>query len=169
MTRGPRLNESRLGAGAWAPRVILLLACVGPAIAFGWLRHVDRARAWQTPRWDTNRLTLIRGEPISNAAERWVVAVNPRCPHCRAGLARLLAARLRRPARIDALIVDSPERPTSSVIPDPRVAAVWWDARNAWRESWGHRVYGELLVFDAHGRYLRTAPPPEPNHVPATE
>jgi hypothetical protein len=163
MTRAARLDRRRVAGLAWAPRAILLVACFGPAIAFGWMRHADRARVWQTPRWDTTRLTLIRGAMFSSEAERWVVAVNPKCPHCRAELARLVATpRGGRPARIDALIVDTPERPKASEIQDAPVAAVWWDARNAWRERWGHRVYGELFVFDTHGRYLRTAPPPEP-------
>jgi hypothetical protein len=28
-----------------------------------------------------------------------------------------------------------------------------------WRERWGHRLYGELLVFDRDGRLLETRPP----------
>jgi hypothetical protein len=86
--------------------------------------------------------------------------MNPLCPHCREHLARAVAAQARpRGARLGILVVDSPKPPAAAPLANVAVDGMWWDARDAWRRRWGHRVYGEVLVFDGSGRYLRTLPP----------
>ena len=148
---------------------------LGGLAALGAAWHLDRARGWETPRWDPARLVLIRDgrahggsegralgpDPLA-AGERWVVAIQPCCPHCRESLSRLVAARARHedPVEIEALIVDTSRRPRATILGDTGVDRVWWDERNTWRRRWGHRVYGEILVFDPSGNCVRSLPPP---------
>ena len=61
--------------------------------------------------------------------------------------------------RVGALVVDTPRRPGARALAALAAGPVWWDARDDWRRRWGHRVYGEVLCFDRHGRYLDTRPP----------
>ena len=145
---------------SWAWRVLgraggLLL--VVALAALGWLWHLDRARAWDTPGLG-EPLVLLRGATAGTAAETWLVAVNPECAHCVQALQRL-AARPVPGVRVGALVVDTPRRPDDALLGSLPGAPVWWDAGGAWRRRWGHRLYGELLCFDARGRFLRTRPP----------
>ncbi len=140
-----------------AGAVIFLAALV----ALGWLWHRDRTRAWEPPGLGAP-LVLLReaeaGPDAGSAAETWLVAVNPECPHCLVALRRLADCHVSG-VRVGALVVDTPARPGAPVLAALPGAPVWWDAGGAWRRRWGHRVYGELLCFDARGRYLRTRPP----------
>ena len=140
----------RAGWAAWA----LLAAGLG---TLGWLRHADRARAWETPALGAP-LVPLRGAAAGTDIGTWLVAVNLDCPHCVAAHARL-AARLVPGLRVGALLVDTPRRPGPQELAALAAGPVWWDARGDWRRRWGHRVYGEVLVFDRHGRYLATRPP----------
>lgn len=145
--------------------IVLALVC---ALGLVWLR--DRHAGWKRPRWSPETFTLLEGDGrASVAAERHVVAVNPLCPHCVESLDLAVARRLEAGAahRIAVLIVDTPERPRWGVQPGRGEDEVWWDAAGVWRRRWGHRVYGEVLVFDAAGTWLRTLPPPRarPPHL----
>jgi hypothetical protein len=134
-------------------------AWVLPALALaalGWLWHQDRARAWRPPVLGAPLVRLAA--PADTALATWLVAVNPDCPHCLQALARR-RAHPPRGAQVGALIVDAPRPSDPSRLAEWRVAPVWWDARGSWRREWGHRVYGEVLCFDARGRYLATLPP----------
>jgi hypothetical protein len=140
-----------LGAG------ILLFVAIGAL----WLH--DRSRLWEEPRWHSGRFELI-ARPAAGAAgdgELWLVAVNPDCGHCAGSLANAAAVRDRRAddTGLHALIVDQPGRPARDVFRGHDVDVVWWDEHGVWRRRWGHRVYGEVLRFDASGRYLGTWPP----------
>ena len=101
---------------------------------------------------------LLRGATAGPVAETWLVAVNPACPHCLETHARL-AAGAGRGRRVGALVVDTPRRPGATTLAALAPGPVWWDARGDWRRRWGHRVYGEVLCFDRHGRYLATRSP----------
>jgi hypothetical protein len=154
---------------------LLVASCaLGALVALGAAWRLDRARGWETPRWDPDRFVLIRdaahregngghtSEPdLPVAGERWVVAIQPLCPHCRESLSRLVAARARHedPVEIEALIVDSSRRPLTTILAETGVDRVWWDERNDWRRRWGHRVYGEILIFDTNGAHVRSLPP----------
>jgi hypothetical protein len=88
------------------------------------------------------------------------VAVNLRCPHCRAHL-RLLARRVagrERPPALGVIVVDQRVRPTRLDLGVPLAAGAWWDSAQVWRERWGRRVYGETFRFDARGRLLSATP-----------
>ncbi|MBI3540382.1 MAG: hypothetical protein HY076_08935, partial [Candidatus Eisenbacteria bacterium] len=53
-----------------------------------WLR--DRGARWERPRWPDDSFVPLRAAPVAaTPAPCSVVAVNPRCPHCLAGLTRL--------------------------------------------------------------------------------
>jgi hypothetical protein len=168
MTAMGSFTVSRLWAAL--PRVAagaLIGVCVAVLIALGALWWRDRTRVWETPVWNDATFTRIDRAVRESAAaldperETWVVAVNPDCGHCDQSLrnAGLVAARRGDVARLEALIVDRKSRPSPSVFGNGRLDAVWWDERQVWRGRWGHRVYGEVLRFDAGGRCLGTWPP----------
>lgn len=145
---------------------VLLGACLVlfAAIGVSWLR--DRARDWEEPRWNPARFTRIDRAPTRAAArapdaELWVVVVNPDCGHCAQSLhdAALVRGRRSDDPSLRALIVDQARRPPHDVFRVPGVESVWWDEHAVWRKSWGHRVYGEVLRFDAGGRFLETWSP----------
>ena len=153
MARSPR----RLVVG------LLSALAVSGLVALGWLWQRDRGRTWEEPRWDRSRFVCL-SQPHALAARGptlWVVAVNLDCPHCRVSLHRAAAARLRHPsnAGLVALVVDSPRRPRETALADLDADELWWDERGTWRRRWGHRIYGEILVFAPSGRWLRTIPP----------
>jgi len=108
---GSRLTRT-LGGG------IAVLAAVSLA-TLGALWALDRSRPRETPSWSDDAFVELRQTPGAPEAwaERWVVAFHPGCPHCRASLASLAAARDRTGARvrIAALIVDAPRPPADSV------------------------------------------------------
>lgn len=147
MTGAGASRDLRLAG--WAAWLLALSALA----ALGWLRHADRERAWDPPRLGAP-LVLLRGAAAGSSAETWLVAVNPACPHCLETHARL-ASRTGGP-RVGALIVDTTRRPGATALAALASGPVWWDARGDWRQRWGHRVYGEVLCFDRHGRYLAT-------------
>jgi hypothetical protein len=142
---------------SWAWRLLggtgAVLALLGFA-ALGWLWHLDRARAWETPALGPP-LVLLRGPAAARDAATWLVAVNPDCHHCREVL-RDLAARSPDCVRVGALVVDTPGRPGRSTLARLPGAPIWWDAKQVWRRRWGHRVYGEVIRFDPRGRYSST-------------
>ncbi len=130
------------------------------AIVFVWWQ--DRTRTWETPRWDAARFVALRAPaPAPAGRVTWRLAYNPDCSHCRARLAELMR-RPRDPAHdpaLGVLLVDVRARPDSLEI-SPRVdGGVDWDSAGVWRERWGHRLYGEVLVFAPDGALLRTAGP----------
>jgi hypothetical protein len=136
---------------------------VSGIFGLGWLWQKDRGRAWEEPHWDRAQFVRLT-EPRSAATREtvlWVVAVNPKCPHCRASLRHVATMRSRQHshARLLALLVDSPRRPEPAALGHLDADEVWWDSRGAWRNQWGHRIYGEILIFASSGRHLRTLPP----------
>jgi hypothetical protein len=164
--------ETRTPAAPWrSPRrrlggVVFLTASVLVLAAFAWVWRRDRVRTWERPRFETAGFVQLAGAPSDGGFdERWVVIVQHRCPHCREHLAQALAARARRPGlRLDALFVDTSTPPAAAAFASEGVDGMWWDARDTWRRRWGHRLYGEVLVFDRRGRYLETLPPGAPAH-----
>ena len=124
---------------------------------------LTRTRAPETPLWRENTFAALRSAPGAPAGweERWVVAVHPGCPHCRASLASLAAARDRSGAAVEitALIVDAAVPPPDSTVARLPADETRWDARGRWRRRWGHGVYGEVLCFDAAGVLQRVLPP----------
>jgi hypothetical protein len=134
----------------------------GALVALGALWHLDRNRAWEPPRWNDPRLVIVRSPHRAPApGETWVVAIYPGCPHCRLSLERVMAERARThsPRTIAALIVDTPRRPDAAVLDAIPADEARWDEHGIWRRLWGHRVYGEVLCFDASGRLNRTLQP----------
>lgn len=138
-----------------APRARVAIAMAAAAVLVltgGWWA-VDRSRAWEAPRWREADFVRIDPGPRLAAREVRVVPVNPDCPHCRGHLARARALREHRAgAKLVALVVDQSRRPGDAVFAESGADEVWWDRDRVWRERWGHRVYGETLVFDAAGR-----------------
>lgn len=137
----------------------ILAAVAFAALAALWLW--DRSHRWETPRWEPARFAAMSDAPATTARERWVFAVNPICAHCRRRLAEVadsLASQPNVPA-LAALLVDVPARPDTVRLAAALPAAVYWDSARVWRERWGHRVYGEILIFDGSGRLLRTIAP----------
>lgn len=145
------------GEGVGALGLALALAVLA-AVGLAWWR--DRSRAFETPVWDATRLVPLAPATASEMGERWVVAVNLRCPHCQAHL-RALAHRIEpraHPPSLAALVVDEPARPARAELGVPLRGGVWWDSAQVWRDSWGRRVYGETFRFDAAGRLLSSTP-----------
>jgi hypothetical protein len=142
-------------------RVALLLAVlVFAGIGAWWWR--DRTRHWEVPRWERARFVALRPAERDRGA-CWIVAVNPECGHCRARLADLLRRGAADSAGVPlgVLLVDTPRRPDSIEMQARLGAGVWWDSLAVWRSRWGHRVYGEALVFAGDGRLVRVIAPTE--------
>lgn len=135
-------------------------AALVAVVALGAWWTSDRARRWEQPRWSRDGFVLLRGDPSTGPAAPtlWVVAVNPRCPGCLVTFRRLHAAWTgrARPEALAVLIVDSPARPGAAALRGIPAVPVWWDRENRWRRRWGHRLYGEVLEFEASGRYRRS-------------
>ena len=139
---------------------VLALALVAAAVlvlGLAWWR--DGARRYGTPVWEPARFVQL--EPATEAGgERWLVAVNLRCPHCLAhlrALERRIASRARPPA-LGVIVVDQPARPASADLGVPLAAGAWWDSARVWRGAWGRRIYGETFRFDTRGRLLSATP-----------
>ena len=127
------------------------------ALGLAWWR--DGARHYETPVWKASRFVQLAPVTATDR-ERWLVAVNLRCPHCQAhlrALARRIAPRARPPA-LGVIVVDQRVRPARLDLGVPLTAGAWWDSAQVWRESWGRRVYGETFRFDARGRLLSATP-----------
>lgn len=142
-------------------RIALALALVLFAGLGAWWWR-DRTRDYAVPRWDPGRFVRI-GAPAASGAggPHWIVAVNPRCPHCRARLLDLVNRHAARDhgATLGVLYVDALRRPDSLDSEVSLDAGAWWDSSGVWRSSWGHRVYGETFVFAAGGALQRVIPP----------
>jgi hypothetical protein len=126
-------------------------------VALVWLWNADRHRHWEEPRWERASFVVLRDRlrAPGDSADTWMVAYNQQCAHCRHNLAR--AARLRptiRPAPHLAVLLIDTEAPLARHAAGALAAdQVFWDSLAVWRRRWGHRVYGEVLRFDATGRY----------------
>jgi hypothetical protein len=140
---------------------LLVLACAG-TLALGWAWHRDRTRHWEEPTLSDGTFTRLEAGQRTDSGGRatWMVPVNPRCPRCLFTLRRLRAEWVRRgcPERLIVLIVDARRNPGADLLRTIPDLPVWWDRDGVWRRRWGHRLYGELIEFDAAGRYLRTFP-----------
>lgn len=137
-----------------------LVAAVAIVVALGLAWWRDRARTYEQPRWDAARFVAVRPESTRVLGQRWVVAVNLACPHCREHLRQIaarIAPRSTRPA-LSALIVDQRERPDSLDLRVPLPGGAWWDRSQVWREAWGRRMYGETFRFDASGSLISSTP-----------
>lgn len=156
------------------PRVATNLAAVGLAVgvlALGAWWWADRAHRWERPAWRHRSFVPLRGEAgASPGTTTWVMAVNPRCPHCLTALVRLHAAwRTRAPEeKLVSLIVDTPVRPEPRTLRAVPTEQIWWDRDGIWRRRWGHRLYGELMRFDAAGRWVATHAPGDVPDVVST-
>jgi hypothetical protein len=140
-------------------RIALALTGLLLALLAAWWAY-DRMRHWETPRWDESRF-VETAPPARSGVRTWMVVVNPDCLHCRARLAELMR-RPRDPARDPALgelLVDVPRRPARPDDAERIDGGVWWDSLGVWRRHWGHRVYGEVLVFGPGGALERTVGP----------
>lgn len=149
---GARLRRvAGRAALAMAAAALVLLAAAWAA---------DRSRRWEQPRWSAERFVALelRNRSARSSTRLSVVPVNLHCPHCVASLASVA----RDPACGDtcsavvALIVDSPAPPGRAAVARLPGEEIWWDRRGIWRGRWGHRIYGEVIHFDASGRYLFT-------------
>ena len=137
---------------------LLLALGVFGALGLAWWR--DRARHFETPRFDATRFETLSPAESLAGRERWLVAVNLDCPHCQAHL-RALAARTAtraHPPAMAVLVVDQPTQPPTLHLGVPLPGGAYWDRAQVWRESWGRRVYGETFRFDEVGRMLSTTP-----------
>jgi len=153
------LKPTERGVAIAINRVALLLS-LALFVAIGGLWWRDRTRVRVTPGWRDARVVELRAAD-AGARERWIVAVNPECAHCRERLARLAAALARRadgPA-LGVLLVDVPHRPDSLSGARGFAAGVWWDSAATWRGRWRRSRYGEVLVFSPGGSLRRILPP----------
>ena len=135
-------------------------ALLAGALLLGWVWLGDRGRRWEEPRWNSGSFVPLRMAQGPGRVGRatWVVVVNPRCSRCVATVRVLQArwSRASRPEDLAALIVDTPLRPGADAMRAIPLLPLWWDRNGVWRRRWGHRIYGELIQFDAAGRHLRT-------------
>ena len=150
-----------MSAPTRSERAALLALSLGTAalLALGLAWWRDAAHRYERPAWNPARFVELA--PVTaDDRERWLVAVNLRCPHCRAHL-KALAARIAqraRPPALGVIVVDQSARPSRLDLGVPLTAGAWWDSTQVWRENWGRRVYGETFRFDARGRLLSATP-----------
>jgi len=100
---------------------LALVAAAVLALGIAWWR--DGARPYETPEWKPARFVQLVPATMAER-ERWLVAVNLRCPHCQAHL-RALATRIAtrpRPWRISSITATLrvPHQP-----PDSNVRTEW--------------------------------------------
>lgn len=137
--------------------VIGLLVTFCAALGTWW--WVDRSAQYEQPHWNEAQFEPLGARAATLTVERdtWVVAVNPACSHCMTTLNSLAdtLATTRGAPRLLALVVDTAQRPVEAAIRHPRLEGVYWDRNQVWRTRWGHRVYGEILRFDAAGQWIR--------------
>lgn len=141
-----------------ATTLVLAFAVAGlAALGIAWWR--DGTRFYQRPVWEAGKFVQL-APATATGGERWLVAVNLRCPHCREHLrtlARRIAPRAHPPA-LGVIVVDQPSRPARLGLGVPLAAGAWWDSAQVWRDGWGRRVYGETFRFDARGRLITATP-----------
>ncbi len=148
-----------LNAIALALALLIVLA-----LGAWWLN--ERLAPHAVPRFEPARFALAAAprETLQAGGERWLVAVNPGCPHCREHLAELASRLAHAPKRaprpsLGVLVVDWPQYPSAAdagALAALAPAGVWWDSARVWRGEWKHGAYAEVLVFDAQGRYRTT-------------
>lgn len=142
---------SRRSSGVVAAGWLLGVPLAG-LVALGSVWLLDRTRPWETACWRTDRFVLVAGRPDPGyRGERWVVAVQPDCRHCMAATPVIADSARRLGVRVAALLVDCRRAPDPARLRSLHVDELWWDADQVWRRRWGHRVYGELMRFDATG------------------
>lgn len=138
-------------------------AMVGAFALLGALWAADRGRSWERPRLSPAAFVALRGAPapVSGPRGLLLVPVNPGCPHCLASWRRLRASCRARGGcpELVVLLVDQQRRPAGSDLEPLGAERIWWDRLGTWRREWGHRIYGERILFDAAGRYRETLPP----------
>jgi hypothetical protein len=152
----------------------VLISTLATAVFFvlGGCWIADRGRRWETPLLDPARFAVVHDAEHARADSGWeMVPVNLHCPHCLASLRSHQSARRDRPAApsLIVLVVDLDHRPSPASVAGLGAERVWWDRLGVWRGRWGHRLYGEVLRFDARGRYLGTSPPPASDPSAALE
>jgi hypothetical protein len=111
-----------------------LLVAAGALAALGLAWWSDVAHRYETPAWDATRFVEL-APARAGAGERWLVAVNLRCPHCVRQVRTLATqlARRRHPAALAALIVDQGVRPRGVDLGAPLTGGAWWDSAQVWR------------------------------------
>lgn len=141
-------------------RIALLLA-LALFVALGAFWWRERTRDYETPRWPAASFATLVPPADAMPTERWIVAVNPGCAQCVARLAELRrrSEAWTADAALGVLLVDVKRRPDSLVVGAGLDAGVWWDSLGAWRSRWGHRVYGETMVFGPDGALVRVIAP----------
>lgn len=161
-SRTPTDALARVSAGVGL--ALLALGFVALVAVWAW----ERSHPPETPRFDPERfVALTPARPAEGASgvaagrERWLMVVNPRCERCRDAFPRAIARAAAAPGApaLEALVVDSPSRPTSAALAPFPGERAWWDSAGVWRSAWRHRVYSEVLRFDARGALLGIDPP----------
>lgn len=150
------------GFAATLNRIALVLA-LALFVALGALWWRERTRNYEPPAWPHPAFAMLRAPEAGAPPARWIVAVNPGCGNCTARLAELrrLGAAGAAGAALGVLLVDVRHRPDSLVAGEGLTAGVWWDSSGAWRSRWGHRTYGETMVFGEGGVLERVLAPSE--------
>lgn len=138
-----------------------LAAALFVALGLFWWR--ERTRHYEAPRWPLESSVSLKQAMPELPKERWIVAVNPECAHCMARLAELKrrSAAWTADRSLGVLVVDTKARPDSLFAGANLDAGVWWDSLGEWRSRWGHRVYGETMVFERGGTLVRVLAPSE--------
>ena len=149
--------KSRVGAERATTLGLAFAVAALLALGIAWWR--DSARPYRRPVWETGKFVQL-APATAAGGERWLVAVNLRCPHCQEHL-RALAHRISpraHPPALGVIVVDQPARPARFDLGVSLAAGVWWDSAQVWRDTWGRRVYGETFRFDARGRLITATP-----------
>ncbi len=164
------LEHSGVRALNRAALALALLLLVGLAALWAW----DRLRPLPPIAWAPTAFVALRAPAEAlPSGERWIVAVNPACGHCRRHfewLAARVAGRAAPPA-LGVLVVDVGARPDTIAFVGATPAGVWWDHDGLWRRRWGRRLYGETYRFDSNGRLIgltRADEVPDSAHVAPT-
>jgi hypothetical protein len=154
----PTDERGRRLAGAINRAALLVSLALLAAMAALWWSARPRER--EAPRWPAPGIVPLVGASAATG-ERWIVALNPECPTCRARLAALDSAFAARPGApaLGVLLVDVPDRPAAIEGAGRLSAGVWWDSASVWRRRWGRNAYGEVLDFAAGGSLARLLPP----------
>jgi hypothetical protein len=142
----------RIATAGWTLAAAALAAFVA-------LSFVARGRA-VVPCWREERFVRLSAVAPPGTGERWVVAVQPACPRCRAALPALIAAAPR--ASVAVLLVDTGYHWPADSLAAPGTATVYWDSAGIWRREWRRESYDEILLFDRGGRLERVIPPGAP-------
>lgn len=129
--------------------------------ALGLLWQCERSRHYESPAWPHASIAMLVAPAAAVPTERWIIAVNPECSHCMARLAELRrrSAAWTADRALGVLLVDVSKRPDPGVVGGNLDAGIWWDSAGAWRSRWGHRVYGEVLVFSPESALVRVIAP----------